>query len=109
VYIQVHDTEEKGLDVILAVHLLNDGWHGRYETALIMSQDTDLAEAVRKVTQELKIPVGIVWLDGRQPGGKLVKAASFVRQITPARLAAAQFANPLMGRSGHQLHKPATW
>jgi NYN domain len=109
VFVEIHDTEEKGSDVSLAVHLLNDGWHRRYETALVMSQDTDLAEAVRIVVAELGIPVGLVWLDGREPGGRLVKAASFVRQLTHARLTAAQFPPQLMGRRGRLLHKPSSW
>ena len=33
-FVQVHDTEEKGSDVNLATHLLNDGWHKRYDVAL---------------------------------------------------------------------------
>ena len=62
-----------------------------------MSQDTDLTEAVRIVTQELNIPVGLVWLDGHWRGGKLLKTARLVRQIVNARLTAAQFPLRLWG------------
>ncbi|MCA8933363.1 MAG: NYN domain-containing protein, partial [Rhodospirillaceae bacterium] len=53
VYIEVHDTEEKGSDVNLAAHLLNDGWRDRYDAAVVMSQDTDLCEPLRMVHQDM--------------------------------------------------------
>ncbi len=108
-YAEVHDTEEKGSDVNLATHLIHDGWKDRYDAALVMSQDTDLVEPIRIVRQELNKVVGLVWLDGRKPGGKLVGVASFVRQITHARLAAAQLPSPIMGRTGHLIYKPESW
>ena len=39
--------EEKGSDVNLAVHLLNDGWKNEYECAVVISNDSDLSEALR--------------------------------------------------------------
>ncbi len=42
-------TEEKGSDVNLAVHLLNDAWSNKYDCAIIVSNDSDLAEAMRLV------------------------------------------------------------
>lgn len=109
VLVEVHDTEEKGSDVNLAAHLLNDGWRGRYDAALVMSQDTDLCEPLRMVRHDMGKIVGLVWLDGREPGSRLRNLASFVRHATPARLAAAQFPAVIMGRNGHMIHKPAEW
>ena len=42
-------TEEKGSDVNLAVHLLNDGWLDVYDCAVVVSNDSDVAEAMRLV------------------------------------------------------------
>jgi hypothetical protein len=39
----------------------------------------------------------------------MTKAVSFVRHLTNARLAAAQFPDQLMGRDGHIVHKPEEW
>jgi hypothetical protein len=108
-FVEIHDTEEKGSDVALASHLLNDGYLGRYDAALVMSQDTDLCEPLKMVRDNLRKPVGLVWLDGKQPGGRLVRAASFVRHVTPARLAASQFPDQVMGRNGHLVERPASW
>jgi uncharacterized LabA/DUF88 family protein len=108
-FVEVHDTEEKGSDVNLATHLINDGWHKRYDVALVFSQDTDLIEPIRIVVQELRLKVGIVWLDGRLPNRHLAAAASFVRHIRPADLAASQFPNPVVMPDGKEIHKPAGW
>lgn len=47
--VNVIKTEEKGSDVNLAVHLLNDAWLNKYECAVIVSNDSDMAEAMRLV------------------------------------------------------------
>ena len=67
-FVEIHDTEEKGSDVNLAVHLLNDGWHGRYDVALVLSQDTDLIEPLRIASQELGKTIG---LDGLTEEGQM--------------------------------------
>ncbi len=108
-FVEIHDTEEKGSDVNFATHLLNDGWHKRYDVALVMSQDTDLIEPIRIVVQELGLKVGVVWLDGRRPSRYMSAAASFVRHISHADLAASQFPNPIILPDGTKLNKPATW
>jgi hypothetical protein len=108
-FVEIHDTEEKGSDVNLATHLLNDGWHKRYDVALVFSQDTDLIEPIRIVAKELGLKVGVVWLDGGRPNSHLAAAATFVRHISPSDLAASQFPNPLILGDGTELCKPTGW
>ena len=107
-FVEIHDTQEKGSDVNLATHLLNDAWHKRFEVALVLSQDTDLIEPMRIVTQELALKIGLVWLDGRQPDKRMTKVSSFVRHVSRADLASSQFPDPIITQSG-PLHKPAGW
>jgi hypothetical protein len=107
-FVEVHDTEEKGSDVNLATHLLHDAWHKRFEVALVLSQDTDLLEPIKIVTEELALKVGLVWLDGRRPDRRLAEVSSFVRHISRADLAASQFPNPIPTPRG-PLHKPLGW
>jgi uncharacterized LabA/DUF88 family protein len=57
--VEVIKTEEKGSDVNIAAHLLNDGYKGSYQVAVIISNDSDLVEPIRLVRQELKLPVGV--------------------------------------------------
>jgi hypothetical protein len=105
----VLDSEEKGSDVNLASFLLMDGWKGRYDAALILSQDTDLCEPLRMVKQELRKEVGVVWLEDSQPGRRFRSCTSFIRHATPARLRAAQFPPALRGRDGQEINKPDAW
>ena len=56
----VDKTEEKGSDVNLASHLLRDAFLKQFEVAVLISNDSDLAEPVRIVAQELKFAVGII-------------------------------------------------
>lgn len=107
-HVKVWNTEEKGSDVNLATYLVHDAWRGLYDVAVVLSQDTDLCEPLRIVRDEVSKPVGLVWLDSTQPG-KLGAAASFVRHVTPSRLAAAQFAPVLVGRNGKPIKRPAEW
>ena len=108
-FVEVHDTEEKGSDVNLASFLLHDGWQSRYDAALVLSQDTDLCEPMRMVSQDLKKPVGLVVLDGSEPNKRLKNVSSFVRHVTHARLSAAQLPEPSIDRKGRVVSKPATW
>lgn len=108
-FVEVLDTEEKGSDVNLAVHLVNDAWSNHFDLALVLSQDTDLIEPLRMVRGGLGKLVGLVWLDGRRPDKGMAEAASFVRQIHHADLLAAQFPPQIARRSGSLIVKPAGW
>lgn len=107
-HVKVWNTEEKGSDVNLATHLVHDAWRGAYDVAVVLSQDTDLCEPLRIVRDELAKPVGLIWLDGTQPG-KLGNMVSFVRHVTAARLAAAQFPPTVRGRKGRAIVCPSEW
>jgi NYN domain len=102
-------TEEKGSDVNLAVHLLNDGWHRRYDVALLLSQDSDLIEPLRLVTADLGLQVGLGWLDGKAPSWHFQQASIFVRQVTKSDLGASQFPNPILRPDGTEIRKPVGW
>lgn len=108
-HVEIWNTEEKGSDVNLATYLIHDAWRNLYDTAVVLSQDTDLNEPVRIVREEIGKSVGVVCLDGKA-AGKLAGQASFVRHITQARLAAAQFPAKLsFGRKGKTVTCPAEW
>ena len=103
--VRIIRTEEKGSDVNLASHLLADGFNKRYDVAVVVSNDTDLVEPIRIVVRELKIPVGLI-CPSPSPARSLKAVASFIRNITARRLAAAQFPDPIPGTT---IAKPAAW
>lgn len=78
--VQVHKTEEKGSDVNIAAHLVNDGHKGLFELAVLVTNDSDLVEPVKIVRQELGLPVGIL-NPHRKPSYQLVQHALFVKAI----------------------------
>lgn len=104
----VRATEEKGSDVNLAVHLLHDGHLGRYDTAVVISNDSDLAEAVRLVREDLKLPVGVI-SPFKTLTHRLAAHASFTRPIRTGHLATSQLPLRLLDASGRTIHKPGGW
>ncbi len=79
----------------------------RYEAAVILSDDSDLAEPIRMVKEELKLITGI--LTSRQrPSRSLLPYATFYKQIREGVLRASQFHNQLTDSAG-TFRKPSTW
>jgi hypothetical protein len=108
-FVEIHDTEEKGSDVNLAAHLINDAWHGRYDVALVLSQDSDLIEPIKMARSDVGKSVGLIWLDGGKPSKYLADAASYVKHLSKSDLVAAQFPNPVIRQDCHEIHKPSGW
>jgi len=108
-YVEVHDTEEKGSDVNIASHLLNDAFRGRFDVALIMSQDTDLCEPLRMVKHDLKKTVGVVWSESNMPGKRHKKVTDFIRHANSSVLKRCQFDDIVIGKGGMKIKKPSEW
>jgi hypothetical protein len=106
--VRVIKTEEKGSDVNIAAHLINDGYRSRYQAAVIISNDSDLVEPVKMVRQALNLPVGILNLIQAHPSHELRKAATFVKPIRKGVLAVSQFPPRLKDSTG-EFFKPPTW
>ena len=103
---EVHTMEEKGSDVNLAAHLLNDAWEGLFDVAVVISNDTDLVTPIRMVSVERKKPVFVVCPGRWSIAPRLRDVASRVRHIRPAMLKAAQFPDHLPETT---LSKPPDW
>ena len=103
---EFHAMEEKGSDVNLAAHLLNDAWKGLFDAAAVISNDTDLVTPIRMVTVERGKPVFIVCPGRWQVAPKLKQAATYVRHVRAGQLKVAQFPDTL---SGTGISKPAGW
>ncbi len=107
--------EEKGSDVNLATHLVHDAHCGRFQAALVVSNDSDLAEAMRIVRCELKLPVGLCPPLGedrrgnpQKPSGKLTQQASFHRRLSQ-RILAASVLPPVLTDCDGPFSKPPSW
>lgn len=102
-------TEEKGSDVNLASFALLDGFRQDAATAVIVSNDSDLAEPVRMLRHELGMTVGVV---NPHPASRrsreLSGEANFFKQIRGAALRASQLP-PVLVDSVGRFSKPKGW
>ena len=108
-FVKIIKTEEKGSDVNLAVHLLNDAWLNSYDCAIVISNDSDLAESCRLVKEQNKKILGVITPNinpSSNPSHELIKHASFVERIRKSVLAASQLPDLIPGTN---IHKPTTW
>jgi uncharacterized LabA/DUF88 family protein len=110
----VWKTEEKGSDVNLALHVLNDAWQDAFDAAVIVSNDSDLAEAMRlvKVNHPAK-SLGLITpgaarsgKDKRTTSAQLKRHADFQREIRGAALSQCQLPAQIPGSNNS---KPAVW
>ncbi|MCY4611550.1 MAG: NYN domain-containing protein [Gammaproteobacteria bacterium] len=105
--VNIIKTEEKGSDVNLAVHLLNDGWTNAYDCAIVVTNDSDIAEAMRLVKEMHKgKQLGLITPSKRHPSLQLVTHADFVRGISENALRGSQLPLQIPGTN---LIKPTSW
>lgn len=106
--VEVIETREKGTDVNLATYLLVDGFRSDYEQAVVISNDSDLALAIRKVRDVIELPVGVVNPGRTAPTKTLRDASTFHRYIFKGTLAECQFPDTLTDEVG-TITKPVGW
>ena len=106
-FTRVIRTEEKGSDVNLATHLVNDAHVGSFDVAIVVTNDSDLVEPIRIVTQGVGLPVGLL-NPCDQPAGGLKRVATFYTVLRPTILRKAQFPDILFDAKG-RFSKPRGW
>jgi uncharacterized LabA/DUF88 family protein len=106
--VEVIKTEEKGSDVNIAAHLVNDGYKRQYQVAVIISNDSDLVEPIKIVRRELQLPVGVLNPIPAHPSHELQRYATFVKPIRKGVLSASQFPPRLSDAAG-EFYKPPVW
>ena len=108
-HVLVRDSEEKGSDVNLATRLLVDGFNGEYEQAVVVSNDSDFAGAMRYVRDDLGLRVTLVNPDPRNSSPReLTDAATYVKRLWKSHLRRSQLPDTLMDGVG-VIAKPAGW
>jgi hypothetical protein len=114
--VRVIKHEEKGSDVNLAVHLVADGFKGSYDAAVVVSNDSDLAEAMRIIRENLSLPVGLVppvrkadvRAKRRRVSKALVAQASFTRSVSTGLLKTSQLPQTISDSRG-SFSRPSSW
>lgn len=92
-FTHVFKTEEKGSDVNLALHLLNDAWLDNYDCAVLVSNDSDLTESMRLVKMHHHKKLGLIFPDtnsNRKPSRQLSQHADFIKHVRHTALSNSQ-------------------
>lgn len=105
--VEVLRTEEKGSDVNLATYLLLDAFKGRCDTAVVVSNDSDLAEPVRMAREECGIPVGVINPHDPKKRSRWLRG-TFFKQLRPSLIAQCQLPPALRDAEG-EIRKPEGW
>jgi uncharacterized LabA/DUF88 family protein len=129
-FAEVIKMEEKGSDVNIATYMLVDAFRGDCDQLVVVTNDSDLAEPVRIINKELRVPVGIfnpqtddtairrARVSGKplrpaRPSIELKKFAKFHRNITSegpgSHMALSQFPPSLIDAQGRTITKPVGW
>ncbi|CAN5337064.1 hypothetical protein BH20ACT24_BH20ACT24_15970 [soil metagenome] len=105
--VEVIKTEEKGSDVNIATYLMLDACRGGCDTAVVISNDSDLKEPVAVARSEFGLKVGVV---NPHPPARRSRALqpSFFKQLRKGTLAACQFPVEITDAQG-TFRKPANW
>jgi uncharacterized LabA/DUF88 family protein len=116
--VKIKKSEEKGSDVNLGVHLVRDAFINAFDVAYVLTNDTDLVEPVRIVTQEVCKKVCIVapcrpFVErGRTipvPAPSLSAVSSFIHFIDDAELRVSQFPQHINRAGKKPVSRPLTW
>jgi len=108
-YADVWSPEEKGSDVNLGSHLVLDGALGRYDLAVVVTNDSDLAEPIRLTVTELGKVVVLVHPSGA-PAGRLVQAGpTQTMRLHVNTILKCQLPDPVNDPEGRKIRKPKDW
>ncbi len=121
--VKVNRTEEKGSDVNLASHLVLDACQDKFDIAYVITNDTDLVEPIRLVSQVLGKEVVIVGptlfteikkANGKKqkiylPDKKLKDVATSFCCINEVQLQNAQFPDIIIDNNGNRIHRLKSW
>ena len=102
-------SEEKMTDVNIAMELLVDAQEDRFDTALLISADSDLTGPVVKVRSLFPKKRVVVTFPPDRVSERLKREASGWTRISEANLRQNQLANPVMKPGGIALSKPIEW
>lgn len=107
-FVTVLKSEEKGSDVNMAIHILNDAWLDCYDCAIIVSNDSDLSESLKLIKKQGK-KIGLITpagSTGRRPTQSLREHSDFIKTIRTGILKVSQLPDVIPDSN---IHKPTTW
>jgi len=104
----VYRSEEKGTDVNLAIHLVHDAHLNRFDAAIVVSNDSDLAGAIRIVRREVVKRVFVFHPSTAHPSFLLKQVATRFNPVRTSHLSSSQLPPTITDAHG-TFSKPPTW
>jgi uncharacterized LabA/DUF88 family protein len=101
--------EEKMTDVQIATELLTDAFENRFDTALLISGDSDLVPPIRSIRSLFINKEVIVVFPPERTSEQLRRHASASFIVGKANLRKSQFPEKVILPNGFVLHRPARW
>jgi uncharacterized LabA/DUF88 family protein len=105
---EIIKTEEKGSDVALATYLMLDACRGDCDTAVLITNDSDLREPLRLARDELGLTTGVINPHDASKRSRALQA-TFFKQLRASALAASQLPPQIIDASGRKITKPSDW
>ena len=101
--------EEKMTDVNIAVQLLEDTHDSQFDTAIVVSADSDLVSPIRAVRNRYKNRRVIVAFPPKRDSKQLSEAATGFTKIGAAAIRQSQLPTKVTGRDGRVFTRPPAW
>jgi hypothetical protein len=101
--------EEKETDVNIAVALVEDAVCDRYDTAMIVSADSDLCPAVRAVRRITPAKRVVAAFPPRRVSGELRRVAHATFTIQDSKVRQSQLPDSVAASGGVLLQRPVRW
>lgn len=109
-HIQWQRNEEKETDVNIALHLLKDAMDGTYDSALLVSADSDLVPAVKMVMEARPDYFVTAAFPPKRYSADLKSLMPGAFQINKNKIRQAQLPDVVcVGASGKRYHRPDKW
>lgn len=102
-------SNEKMTDVNIATHIIIDAFHDKYDTAILISGDSDLVPPIKAVHQNFPNKVVSVFFPPNRHNNTVAGAAKGSQTIGRKKLIDSQFEENVKKRDGFILHKPYDW
>ena len=106
-YVDVIKTEEKKSDVNIASHMLHDAYTDKYDLAVLISNDSDLSEPLRIITQDMG-KLAAILNPQKNRSKELSKYALFYKKIRQGSLSKCQFPD-IVSDKNVTIVKPKDW
>lgn len=101
--------EEKMTDVNIAVQMLSDAFEDRFDTAILISADSDLTTPVKKVVSKFSQKRVVVVQPPGRNSHQLMQAAFNHFTLGESKLRQSQFSDDVTLAAGVTISRPAHW